>query len=47
MDYYVIDLCETDDGIEIVEYNCWNASGFYKTDIKKILSRITELKKGI
>ena len=43
-DLYVIDLCETDNGIKIVEYNCWNASGFYHCDIQNVICQINEIK---
>jgi len=47
-DIYVVDLCtfEESNDIRIVEYNCWNCSGFYACDIKNILNEITKIKKG-
>ncbi len=43
-DVFTMDLCVTDKGIKIVEYNCWNASGLYKTDIGKIFFAVKEYK---
>ena len=37
---YTMDLAETPNGIKIVEYNCWNGSGLYHMDIKKLFSTI-------
>lgn len=45
-DIYTMDLAETPNGIKIVEYNCWNGSGLYKMDIKKLFSTIQEYYKG-
>lgn len=44
-DVFTMDLAETLEGISIVEYNCWNASGLYKTDIPKIFDAVHEYKK--
>jgi len=46
MDIYVMDLCslEDSDEIKIVEYNCWNCSGFYHCDIKSIIKQINVIK---
>lgn len=43
---YVIDLCtfEDTDEIKIVEYNCWNCSGFYHCDIRNIINKINQIK---
>lgn len=43
---YTMDLAETPTGIKIVEYNCWNGSGLYHMDIKKLFSTIQEYYKG-
>lgn len=43
-DLYVMDLAVTDNGIKIVEYNCWNASGFYHCNIRDIIFQINEIK---
>jgi hypothetical protein len=43
---YTMDLAETPNGIKIVEYNCWNGSGLYKMDTKKLFSTITDYYKG-
>lgn len=31
-DIFTMDLAETENGIKIVEYNCWNGSGLYHSD---------------
>ena len=41
---YVIDLAVTPEGIKIVEYNCWNASGFYHCNIRDIIFQVNEIK---
>ena len=41
---YVIDLAVTPEGIKIVEYNCWNASGFYHSNIRDIIFQVNEIK---
>ena len=43
---YVMDLCtfENTDEIKIVEYNCWNCSGFYHCDIRSIIRKINHIK---
>ena len=47
-DILVWDLCKLSNGnIRIVEYNCWNCSGFYNTDINKIVNEISNYKKGL
>lgn len=43
---YTMDLAETPTGIKIVEYNCWNGSGLYHMDVKKLFSTIQEYYKG-
>jgi hypothetical protein len=43
-DLYVIDLGDTDNGVKIVEYNCWNASGFYHCDIQNIIGQVNDIK---
>ncbi len=43
-DVFTMDLAETPSGIKIVEYNCWNASGLYKTDVKKIFDAVHQYK---
>lgn len=41
-DVYVMDVCETDDGLKIVEFNCFNASGFYRCDVEKVVDRVSQ-----
>ena len=43
-EFYVMDLAVTSEGIKIVEYNCWNASGFYHADIRNIIFQVNEIK---
>lgn len=43
-DIFVMDLAVTNEGIKIVEYNCWNASGFYHCNIRDIIFQINEIK---
>ena len=37
-----MDLADTPEGIKIIEYNCWNASGLYKTNIPKIFNTVQD-----
>lgn len=41
---YVMDLAVTPEGVKIVEYNCWNASGFYHSNIRDIIFQVNEIK---
>lgn len=41
-DIFTMDLADTPEGIKIIEYNCWNASGLYKTNIPKIFNAVQE-----
>lgn len=45
-DVFTMDLAETPEGTLIVEYNCWNASGLYATDVTKIFGVIDEYQFG-
>lgn len=40
---YVMDVCESDDGLKIVEFNCFNASGFYNSDVRTIVGEVSAL----
>lgn len=40
---FVMDLCTTDDGIKIVEYNCMNCSGVYDADLSNLIDRFETL----
>lgn len=44
-DIFTMDLADTPNGIKIVEYNCWNASNLYKTNIPKIFDAVQEFQK--
>ena len=39
-----MDLTKKENDFKIVEYNCWNASGLYKTNIPKIFNTVNEFK---
>jgi hypothetical protein len=39
---FVIDVCETEDGIKIVEINTLNSSGFYEGDVQKLVMKLQE-----
>jgi len=41
-DVYVMDVCETENGYKIVEFNCFNASGFYNCDIPTVVKEVSE-----
>lgn len=45
-DVFTMDLAQTQQDISIVEYNCWNASGLYHTDVCKIFHTVHEYKQG-
>jgi hypothetical protein len=45
-DVFTMDLADTQDGIKIVEYNCWNASGLYATDVPKIFNAVNDYQKN-
>ena len=41
-DAFVIDICDTPEGLKIVELNCINCSGFYAIDLPKLLMSLEE-----
>lgn len=41
-DIFTMDLADTPEGIKIIEYNCWNASGLYNTNVPKIFNAVQE-----
>lgn len=41
-DIFTMDLAETPEGIKIIEYNCWNASGSYHCDLMRTFFSIQE-----
>lgn len=41
-DAFVIDVCECEEGLKIVEINTLNSSGFYAADIQKLVIAIEE-----
>lgn len=44
---FVVDLAETDNGWKVVEFNCFNASGFYNCNIDSIVSEVSSYVKGL
>lgn len=39
---FVVDICETDKGYKVVEYNTFNVAGLYDCDVGKIIDDINE-----
>jgi hypothetical protein len=39
---FVIDVCDTSDGIKIIEINTLNSSGFYEADVQKLVVKLEE-----
>ena len=39
-DIFVIDVCDTDNGVEIIEFNCWNCSGIYSWDVDYMFNMV-------
>lgn len=39
-DIFTLDLADTQDGVKIVEYNCWNASGSYDCDLVSTFKKV-------
>lgn len=42
---FVVDVALTDKGYKVIEYNCMNSAGFYKSDVGKIVEAIEGLDK--
>jgi len=40
---FVIDIALTDAGYKIIEYNCMNSAGFYKSNVNKLVAAIEEM----
>jgi hypothetical protein len=40
---FVIDVALTDKGYKVIEYNCMNSCGFYKSDVGKIVQAIESM----
>lgn len=40
---FVVDVALTDSGYKVIEYNCLNSSGFYKSNVGKIIDAIEEM----
>lgn len=39
---FVVDICETDQGYKVVEYNTFNVAGLYECNVAKIINDINE-----
>lgn len=39
-DVFVLDICETDDGLKIVECNCVNGAGWYDSDYSEVVYQL-------
>jgi len=42
---YTLDICQTVDGLKVIEVNCFNASGFYECDVMHIIAYASEFAK--
>jgi hypothetical protein len=40
-DVYVADVCETDQGMKIIEYNTFNSAGLYACDAGVVIDRVS------
>jgi hypothetical protein len=40
-DVYVADVCETDDGMKIIEYNTFNSAGLYACDASAVIEAVS------
>jgi len=38
---FVCDIARTDDGLKVIEFNCINGSGFYKADVRQVVSALS------
>lgn len=41
-DVYVMDICETDQGLKVIECNCVNGAGWYESDYVSVIGEISE-----
>jgi len=41
-DVYVMDVCEAEEGLKVVEFNCFNASGLYACNVESIVKSVSE-----
>jgi hypothetical protein len=39
-DVFIVDVCETPDGMKIIEYNNFNAAGLYACDVGKVIDAV-------
>ena len=40
---FVMDVAESGDELRVMEINCFNSSGFYETDVRKVVADVTNL----
>lgn len=40
---FVIDVALTDQGYKVIEYNCCNSAGFYKSDVSKLVQALEKM----
>jgi hypothetical protein len=40
-DVYVVDVCETDAGMKIIEYNTFNSAGLYDCDVSAVIEAVS------
>jgi ATP-grasp domain, R2K clade family 3 len=45
-DVYVADVCETSDGMKIIEYNTFNSAGLYACDTSAVIEEVSALVEG-
>jgi hypothetical protein len=41
--FMVMDICQTEDGLRLLETNCINAAGFYAADLAKLAMAIDDM----
>lgn len=42
---FVMDIVQVDDGYKVVEFNCFNCSGYYNCDVERIIKNVVEFVK--
>jgi hypothetical protein len=43
---FTMDICKTNNSYQIIEYNCFNASGLYASDVEKVFATISDYVQG-
>lgn len=46
-DVFTIDVCMSEDGLSIMEYNCWNVSGFYTNKLDMTVNSVNQYVKTL